>query len=122
MPNTTRSKRRTPPKWAVIGLMASTPLAVLLYGGVHPVPRWILAGITVAVGLALTLRSRFERRLSLVWALAIGLAFTALSLVPFLPTSACFTATWPHRSSRPWHHRTGLATPAWIQRCAAGCG
>ena len=82
MPNPTSSKRRTPPKWAVIGLMATTPLAVLLYGGVHPVPRWILAGITVAVGLALTLRSRFERRLSLVWALAIGLAFTALSLVP----------------------------------------
>ena len=81
----TSSKRRTPPKWAVIGLMATTPLAVLLYGGVHPVPRWILAGITVAVGLALTLRSRFERRLSLVWALAIGLTFTALSLVP-VPT------------------------------------
>ena len=81
----TSSKRRTPPKWAVIGLMATTPLAVLLYGGVHPVPRWILAGITVCVGLALTLRSRFERRLSLVWALAIGLTFTALSLVP-VPT------------------------------------
>ena len=82
MSNPTSSKRRTPPKWAVVGLMSTTPLAVLLYGGVHPTPRWVLVGITLAVGLALTLRSRFERKPSLVWALAIALTFTALSLLP----------------------------------------
>ena len=82
MTKPTSSTRRLPPQWAVVGMIAVTPVAVLLYGAVHPMPRWILAVIAATVGLALTLRSRFDRHTGVVYAAAIVLMFSSLSLLP----------------------------------------